>query len=163
MEKNLRDICTLINDTVSNRVAVFNAEGAKFADEAVRSAFFDILGDDKLTYQNWRNHKNEIFTIMEEVLNTNLPLAWENSQFYNQFVDTRNGALGDKNEFIVEDNSVLVTASFAGNHWDTPRQKLMGRKAFSLYTEWIFIRVYDDFERFLKGAITLPILVARMQ
>lgn len=55
MEKNLRDICTLINDTVSNRVAVFNAEGAKFADEAVRSAFFDILGDDKLTYQNWSN------------------------------------------------------------------------------------------------------------
>lgn len=163
MEKNLRDICTLINDTVSNRVAVFNAEGAKFADEAVRSAFFDILGDDKLTYQNWRNHKNEIFTIMEEVLNTNLPLAWENSQFYNQFVDTRNGALGDKNEFIVEDNSVLVTASFAGNHWDTPRQKLMGRKAFSLDTEWIFIRVYDDLERFLKGAITLPVLVAKMQ
>lgn len=164
MDNKLQTICNLMNDACSNRVAVFsNADAAKYADEAVRNAFFEILGEDKLTWRGWRNHKNEIFTIIEDVLNTNLPLAWENSTFYNQFVETKNAALGDKNSFIVEDNSVLVAASFSGNHWDTDRQKLMGRKAFSLATEWIFIRVYDDFERFLKGIITLPELVAKMQ
>lgn len=163
MEKNLKEICNLMNDTLSNRVAMFNKGGAPYAEEAIREAFFNILGENKLTHQNWRNHKNEIFTIMEEVLNTNLPLAWENSPFYNQFVETRNGRLGDKNEFIVEDNSVLVASSFSGNHWDTPRTKIMGRKAFSLDTEWYFIRVYGDLERFLKGVITLADLVAKMQ
>ena len=153
-----------MNDACSNRVATFsNAETAKYTDEAVREAFFNILGEDKLSWRSWRNHKNEIFTIMEDVLNTNLPLAWENSTFYNQFVETKNGALGDKNEFIVEDNSVLVASRFAGNHWDTDRKKLHGKRSFSVDTEWFYVHVYDDLERFLKGIITLPEMVAKMQ
>ena len=164
MDKNLQSICNLMNDACSNRVATFsNAETAKYTDEAVREAFFNILGEDKLSWRSWRNHKNEIFTIMEDVLNTNLPLAWENSIFYNQFVETKNGALGDKNEFIVEDNSVLVASRFAGNHWDTDRKKLHGKRSFSVDTEWFYVHVYDDLERFLKGIITLPEMVAKMQ
>ena len=164
MDKNLQSICNLMNDAFSNRVATFsNAETAKYTDEAVREAFFNILGEDKLSWRSWRNHKNEIFTIMEDVLNTNLPLAWENSTFYNQFVETKNGALGDKNEFIVEDNSVLVASRFAGNHWDTDRKKLHGKRSFSVDTEWFYVHVYDDLERFLKGIITLPEMVAKMQ
>ena len=164
MDKNLQSICNLMNDACSNRVATFsNAETAKYTDEAVREAFFNILGEDKLSWRSWRNHKNEIFTIMEDVLNTNLPLAWENSTFYNQFVETKNGALGDKNEFIVEDNSVLVASRFAGNHWDTDRKKLHGKRSFSVDTEWFYVHVYDDLERFLKGIITLAEMVAKMQ
>ena len=164
MDKNLQSICNLMNDACSNRVATFsNAETAKYTDEAVREAFFNILGEDKLSWRSWRNHKNEIFTIMEDVLNTNLPLAWENPTFYNQFVETKNGARGDKNEFIVEDNSVLVASRFAGNHWDTDRKKLHGKRSFSVDTEWFYVHVYDDLERFLKGIITLPEMVAKMQ
>ena len=164
MDKNLQSICNLMNDACSNRVATFsNAETAKYTDEAVREAFFNMLGEDKLSWRSWRNHKNEIFTIMEDVLNTNLPLAWENSTFYNQFVETKTGALGDKNEFIVEDNSVLVASRFSGNHWDTDRKKLHGKRSFSVDTEWFYVHVYDDLERFLKGIITLAEMVAKMQ
>ncbi len=164
MDNNLHGLCNLMNDVCSNRVATFsNAETAKYGDEAVREAFFSILGEDKLTWRGWRNHRNEIFTIMEDVLNTNLPLAWENSTFYNQFVDYKNGALGDKNEFVVEDNSVLIATRFSGNHWDTDRKKLHGKRSFSVDTEWFFVNVYDDLERFLKGIVTLPEMVAKMQ
>jgi hypothetical protein len=140
-----------------------NAETAKYTDEAIREAFFSILGEDKLTWRGWRNHKNEIFTIMEDVLNINLPLAWENSSFYNQFVETKNGAIGEKNEFVVEDNSVLVASSFSGNHWDTDRKKLHGKRSFSLDTEWIYIHLFDDIDRFLKGIISLTEMVGKMQ
>lgn len=164
MEKRYRDICNLMNDSYTGRVATFaNEDATKYTDEAIRQAFFEILGEDKLSWAGWRNHKNEIFTIMEVVLNTNLPLAWEGSRFYDQFVETKNGALGDKNEFIVEDNSVLVAASFAGNHWDTDRKKLPGNKSFSLDTEWFYIHLYQDFERFLKGTITVTDLINKMQ
>lgn len=164
MEKRFSEICNLMNDAYTGRVATFaNEDAAKFTDEAIRQAFFEILGDDKLTWAGWRNHKNEIFTIMEEVLNINLPLAWENSVFYNQFVETKNGALGDKNEFIVEDNSVLVATSFAGNHWDTDRKKLHGNRAFSLNTEWLYVRLYDDLERFLKRVDSVTTMIKKMQ
>lgn len=160
----LNELTSLINDSLSNKIALFaNEEAVKYADQAVRETFFSILGSDKLTWQGWRNHKNEIFTVMENVLITNLPLAWENSTFYNQFVEVKNGALSETNEFIVDDHSILVASRFSGNHWDTDRQKIQGRKGFSLTTEWIYIRIYDELERFLKGTITLSDMMTRMQ
>ena len=83
----LNDLTTLMNDSLTNKVALFNAEASKYTDQAIREAFFEILGEDKLTWQGFRNHKNEIFTVIENVLVTNLPLAWENSRFYDQFVE----------------------------------------------------------------------------
>jgi hypothetical protein len=164
MFKNTRELINLMNDSYAKRVDVFASEkAAKYSDEAIRKAFFEILGEDKLTWQNWRNHKNEIFTIIENVLNTNLPLAWEDSQFYNQFVESKNGLLGDTNEFVVEDYSTLIACSFSGNHWDTDRKKVGGRKAFSLPTQWIYVHVYDDFERFLKGLNSFAEFVIAMQ
>lgn len=160
---NLSELTALMNDSLTNKVALFSADAAKYTDQAIREAFFDILGEDKLTWQGFRNHKNEIYTVIENVLSTNLPSAWENSPFYQNMVDIKNGALGDKNEFIVEDNSTLVASRFSGNHWDTNRQKVQGKREFSVPTEWIYIRVYDDLERFLKGTITLPEMIAKLQ
>lgn len=159
----ISELVALINDSLSNKVSLFNEGASKYTDQAVREAFFEILGEDKLTWQNWRAHKNECFEVMENVLTTNLPLAWENSVFYNQFVESKNGSLGDNNEFVVYDNSILVASRFSGNHWDVERQKLQGRKAFSLSQEWITIRVYDELERFLKGTITLAEMVSKLQ
>lgn len=116
MGNYLKDLTTLMNDSLTNKVALFNAEASKYTDQAIREAFFEILGEDKLTWQNFRNHKNEIYTVIETVLSINLPTAWENSRFYDQFVEVKNGALGDKNEFVVEDNSILVASRFSGNH-----------------------------------------------
>lgn len=158
-----RELADLINDSLSNKVALFNENASKYTDQAVRDAFFEILGEGKLTWQNWRAHNIECFEVIENVLNVNLPLAWENSPFYDQFVETKNGALGDTNEFIVDDNSILFASKFAGNYWSVDRQKLQGRKSFSLGTEWITIRVYDELERFLKGTVTLAEMVAKLQ
>ena len=73
------ELTNLMNDALSKRVGLFADGAEKYTDQAVREAFFEILGEDKLTWQNFRNHKNEIYTVMENVLTTNLPLAWENS------------------------------------------------------------------------------------
>ena len=160
----LTELTTLMNDSLSNKVALFaNEDVSKYTDQAVREAFFEILGDEKLTWQGWRNHKNEIFTVIENVLTTNLPKAWENSPFYNQFVETKNGAIGDKNEYVIDQDGILVASRFSGNHWDTERQKLQGKRSFSVPTEWIYVRVYDDFEKFLNGTITLPEMMTKMQ
>lgn len=160
----LTELTTLMNDSLSNKVAVFaNEDAAKYTDQAIREAFFEILGDDKLTWQGWRNHKNEIFTVIENVLTTNLPKAWENSPFYDQFVEVKNGALGDTNEYVIDQDGILVASRFSGNHWDVDRQKLQGKRSFSVPTEWIYIQVYDELERFLNGSTTLPEMMTKLQ
>lgn len=160
----LTELTTLMNDSLSNKVAVFaNEDAAKYTDQAIREAFFEILGDDKLTWQGWRNHKNEIFTVIENVLTTNLPKGWENSPFYDQFVEVKNGALGDTNEYVIDQDGILVASRFSGNHWDVDRQKLQGKRSFSVPTEWIYIHVYDELERFLNGATSLPEMMTKLQ
>lgn len=163
MNSMTKDLAELINDSLSNKVALFNENAAKYTDQAVREGFFEILGSDKLTWQNWRANKIQCFEVIENVLNVNLPLAWENSPFYDQFVETRDAALGDTNEFIVDDDGILFVSRFAGNYWSIDRQKIEGRKSFSVQTEWIGIRVYNELERFLKGLITLAEMVAKLQ
>lgn len=159
----VNELTYLINDSLSGRVALFANGAEKYTDQAIREAFFEILGDDKLTYQNFRNHKFEIFSIMENVLTTNLPLAWENSEFYRSFVDTKSTTFGDTNEFVVEDNSTMLVSRISGNHWQIERQKLQGKKSFSVALEWIGIRVYAELESFLKGTITLADMMAKLQ
>ena len=156
-------LVTLCVDARRNRVANFSAENAKYTDEAIRQAFYEILGDDKLTYKNWRKHKVEIFEIIEEVLDITLPDAWNDSPFYNEMVEVKNFLLGQKNEFIVEDDSTLVVSRISGNHWNIDRQKLPAGKTFSVETEWFGIRVYDELERFLKGVQTVEKMFAKMQ
>jgi hypothetical protein len=156
-------LVTLCVDARRNRVANFSAENAKYTDEAIRQAFYEILGEDKLTYKNWRKHKTEIFEIIEEVLNITLPDAWNESAFYNELVEVKNFLLGQKNEFTVDDDSTLIVTRFSGNHWNTDRQKLPAGKTFSTTTDWYNIRVYDELERFLKGVQTVEKMFAKLQ
>lgn len=159
----IKEMTNLIEDTLSNKVKFFaNDNASQYADEAIRQGFLSELGGE-LTWQTWRNNKNKILTVFENVLNTNLPKAWDISPFYRQLVESKNGALGEKNEFVVNNPGTLVVSRTSGNHWYTDRQKLQGKRVFSLSTDWIYIRVYDDFEKFVKGYTTIGQLMEAIQ
>ena len=157
-----KELVNLIVDASRGRVNHYANGKEGYVDDAVRKAFEDILGG-KFSYASWRRHKNEIFEIIEETLVSTLPDAWKESEFFNQFVEMKNVALGDKNEFVVDDNNILVASKISGNHWDPNRQKLLARQGFSIPTYWIHMRVYEEFERFMKGLITLPEMYAAIE
>ncbi len=149
------DLVELCIDARRNRVAAFAQGKENLTDEAVRLGFRDIFGTDgRISWRDWEDHHKEVFRVIEDVLNETIPDAWDVSPFYKAFVEVKNGALGQKNEFTVHDNSTLVVSRFSGNHWDIDRQKLPAGKTFSLETEWFGVHVYDDIERFMKGAVT---------
>lgn len=154
MNKELLYVSTLMKDACTNRVAMFSNENtAKHADEAIRKAHLDLLGGE-LTYQSWRNNKNQIFTIWEDFLTPSLPEAWKTSPFYKRVCEVKNGALGDKNAFTVKDKSYLVAAKFSGGTWDVERQKIGRAKDIAIDTEWSYIDCYEELDRFLKGYTT---------
>lgn len=159
----MNKLTQLCIDARRNRVGNFSAENEKFIDEAARRGFAEILESETLNWQAWRKHKVEVFEIIEDVLKVTLPDAWDQSYFYNELVEVKNLLLGQKNEFIVEDNSTLIVSKFSGNHWNIDRQKLPAGKVFSVSTEWIGVRVYDELERFLKGVVTLVQMFDKIQ
>ena len=69
--------------------------------------------------QAWRRNKIEIATLLEDVIADKMNSGFNagNARFM-QFVRDVNIANGDKNEFFVEDNSLLQVSKFAGNHHD---------------------------------------------
>lgn len=113
----------------------------------------DILGGLTI-YQAMRRNKIAIFEIVEEIVTTAIGENIMNSPFVEQFVEFKNRALGDEGAFYSE-GGLLTVARFAGNHWDTNRQLIDMGSEFTLPSEWIFIRVYEDLERFLLGITTL--------
>ena len=94
------------------------------ANEIIREQFNRIMAIDfknstpMARRQAFRAHSAEIYSIIEDVIANKLVSGWGDDPFFEQFVEEKNLALGDKNEFYVEDNSLMQVSKFAGNHHD---------------------------------------------
>ena len=110
----------------------------------------DIFGG--LTFkQALRRNKNTVYEVMEQITDIVVGENVLKSAFVDQFVEVKNRAFGDRTDWVTEGDSLLTVASFAGNHWDTNRQSFDSGEKFTLPSEWAFIHVYMEFERFILG------------
>ena len=114
----------------------------------------DILKGATL-YQAFRRNNIVLFEIIEEIVNLTISNDFANIPFMDAFVEFKNRALGDKTAWYSEGKSYVTVASFAGNHWDTNREALDAGEEYTLEKEWVYIHVYDEFERFLLGITSL--------
>lgn len=114
----------------------------------------DILKGATL-YQAFRRNNIVLFEIIEEIVNLTISNDFADIPFIDAFVDFKNRALGDKTAWYSEGKSYVTVASFAGNHWDTNRESLDAGAEYTLPKEWVYIHVYDEFERFLLGVASL--------
>lgn len=114
----------------------------------------DILKGATL-FQAYRRNNIVLFEIIEEIVNLTISNDFAEIPFIDNFVEFKNRALGDKTAWYSEGKSYVTVASFAGNHWDTNRESLDAGEEYTLEKEWVYIHVYDEFERFLLGITTL--------
>lgn len=137
---------------VANYVAKDVDTSAGSMDAEMRERFEkDVLHGEKYNYRTYRKYKNDIFEIIETVLDQTLPEGWNENEFFNRFVETIRVDLGDKNEFYAEDNGNFIVSKFSGNHWDTIRERMDMGKSFSVETSWWEVHFYNEFERFMKN------------
>lgn len=146
---------------------IYNEYSKEETNEILRTMFDKVMGitpemNAMKRRQQYRLHDKEWFSIVEDVMVDKLVSGWGDDPFFNQFVDTRNLALGDKNEFFVEENSLLQVSKFAGNHHDIVRTKVGFGKAFSVETSWYGIKVYNDYELFRAGKIDFAAQINKM-
>ena len=114
----------------------------------------DILKGATL-YQAYRRNNIVLFEIIEEIVNVTLANDVLDCPFIENFVEYKNRALGDRTAWYSEGKNFLTVASFAGNHWDTNREALDNGEEFTLPSEWVYIHVYDELERFLLNIVSL--------
>ena len=160
---NLTGTAKLIYELKNGTFRAYSNEGPEKMNEAIRAKFNEILPKENsagiVRRRDLMKALPACFAILEEVLDISVNDAWKSDPFYREIVDARNVAIGDKIDFIIEDNTWIVANRFSGGTWDTDREKLNGRKKITIDTEWFYVHVYDDFERFRTGAITVEHLV----
>ena len=109
-----------------------------------------------------RRNQALVFDIIEETIQNLLITGWGNDPFFQKYVDQRNLALGDKNEFYSEDDSILSVMKVSGNHHDIIRQRLGAGSVQSISTYWCAVKVYAEFERVVTGAEEFARFVNKM-
>jgi hypothetical protein len=129
------------------------------ANEALRKAFMEIAGTDKIDYKTMRRFKPELFDVIEITLDR-LLIEGISSQFDN-FVEIRNTAWGDSNVFTVDDPTLFKVATIADGTGNIRRQRI-DNGSFTVTTNTKAVKIYDELYRFLAGRINWATLVQRV-
>lgn len=125
MENNVK---TLMFDLASGR-EIFDEEQNRQiskaeANEVIRNICFEELGLDKNSTEKQikRALKSDkataLFEVIEEVIELQIAHGLSNNEFFNNYVETRNLADGDRNEFWADDDVLLTVSKISGDHHD---------------------------------------------
>lgn len=87
-----------------------------------------------------RANQSLVFTIIEEVVEEMIITGWMANPFFMNYVDTKNLAMGDTNDFYVGDDSILSVSKVSGNHHNMIRQRLGAGRHFAVTTEWFGLK-----------------------
>lgn len=128
----------------------------KEREDNIRQLIFREIGvesyDSKTFRRAMRENEAKVFNIIEDLIDAVLADGeWTEDAFIQEFVEVKNLALGDKNEFYVEGKNALEVVEFSGNHYDLPRRRVDVGQAFQVDVKDFGIRVYEEFERVASG------------
>lgn len=140
---------------------------AKEANAKIVSKFKQVIGLDdnanKIEIRKAiRRNQPTLFAIIEETVEDLLVSGWQGNEFYNDYCDIRNLALGDENLFTTLDNTILSVSRIADGHWDIDRQRLGAGRSYSVETYTYGLGVYSEYERLLTGAEDFATFVTKL-
>lgn len=106
------------------------------------------------TYQAFRCCDDGVFDIMETVVDALISECCFDTDYFNEFAELQFAEHHNCSEFSCNDESVLYTSVFCGNHWDTNSQHIDAGSAFRLPSEWFCVRLYEKIDEFVLGHMT---------
>lgn len=124
------------------------------ASEVLRNALIELNGGStKIDFKSLRRNQVEMFEIIEEILEKTVIEGLPDDNFFAQFVEYKNVALGDQNSFYVPDNTMLVVSDIADGTTALRRQRLDVGTNVSIPTSWKGIKIYEHLSRLLSGRV----------
>lgn len=141
---------------------VFDENGNKVSrakvNEKINKVCFDILELDpaskptkKAIKRAMKKHGLELFEVLEEAIDFKVTTGFQDNEFFNEFVDSKNQKAGDRNEYWSEKDVILTVAKVSGDHHDLTMQKLGEGESFSVKTSNYAIKVGMDIDVYLLG------------
>lgn len=140
-----------IYDAETNRI-VSKAE----ANEKVLTFVHNVLGIDKHSTKKqrkraMREHGRELFEVLEDVIDFKVETGFHKNEFFNEFVEERNLARGDSQEFWTETDVILAISKVSGDHHDFILQTLGEGESYTVATSVYGAAVGTDIDLYLMG------------
>ena len=121
-EENLKNFVIMATDAANRVYTKFSKEDTE---KAIRAQFNTILGidfksaTDMKRRQAMRAHQAEYCALIEDIIVDRMNSGWNTANAaFMQYVEEKNLAEGDKNEFYVKSNALLQVSKYAGDHHD---------------------------------------------
>lgn len=142
--------------------AIYDADGNVVtpdqANAKINAVCFDILGFAEGEKPSKRDIKRamrkngiELMEVIEDAIDWKVATGFEENEFFNDFVEMKNIAQGDRNEFWVDKDVILTVAHVAGSAHDLTMQKLAEGEATSVPTSNYAVKVGMDIDVYLLG------------
>lgn len=127
---------------------------ASEATDVLRKALIEANeGNAKFNWKSYRRNKTQLFEIIEELVPMIVHDGLQGDEFFMNFVDERNLALGDTNEFVVEDDTTFIVTKIANGIATPDRQRIGHSRKVAVATSMHAVRAYEEFARFMAGRI----------
>lgn len=160
MNKDLRQLCIDVYNGVD--VKFENGEtGNDMIINAINKAFNGVNLSDANAVKAALTYGKVDFEIINEVISTAIDLSAQEGSAVWDFVDYKNGALGDKNEFYIEGSDLLRVDVVTRGTQGVRRQRMLSKK-ISIETVTKAIKIYDEISRISSGRINWTAFVDKI-
>ncbi len=132
------------------------------ANDAIRRVLMEVceLTEEDLKSAKRRKrmlslHQAEIFELLEEDIDFKIETGFKENEWFDRFVERRNLALGDDEEFYVNDGKqkYFIVANISGDHHDLTMQHIAPGQAIRIHTNKYGIKIGKDLDLILLGRI----------
>lgn len=160
MNTNYDAMNNLMQDVALGR-EIYDAEtdrviSKKEANDKIYQFSLKLLGindvrDKKQVRRGFRDHGREWFDIIEDTIDTNIAYGFSDNMWFNELVDQRNIAYGDRQDFYIENDAVLSVAKAGTSHHDHVIQRLPAGQTISVPTALYVVKVGADINKYIVG------------
>lgn len=156
------------DNIVKLAVDAYNKVPSAFAEgnpsDVIRNALIEANGGStKLDYRAIRDGKCDgLFALVEELINATVYEGLPASSPIFDFVDYKNGALGDKPVFYIPDNSLLAVDVVTSGTQGIRRQRITDGREVTLTPMNKAVKIYEELDRILAGRIDWTEFVNRV-
>lgn len=158
MNTDYEGIKNLMLDVALNR-EIF-ADGQKISKADANAKILDfsrqVLGitdikDAKSVRRAIRDNARQWFDVIEDVIDQTMVIGLQQTDWYNQFVEDKSIAYHDRQDFYVENDSLLAVAKAGTSMHDHQIQRIGAGERFSVKTELYVIKIGEDINRYVSG------------
>lgn len=123
--------------------------------EVLRKALVEANnGSTTLNYKDLRDGKCQgLFSIIEVMIDKINEEGLKGDEFFTNFIEDRNLALGDKNTFHVDRDCLFAVADIAEGTQGVRRQRIESGSDVTVDTQLRAVKIYEEVNRVLSGRI----------